>query len=485
MRLPEILKESDFTALIGEYDRAVKMLAYNSMDIVEEGMFFAIPGIRTDGHKFIEDAISRGAKIIVHEKDFPYVQGLTFVRVADSRRALAKAAVNFYLHPSKKMLMVGVTGTDGKTSTARITHAILSRYGQTGLLGTIGHLIGGKQIKASRTTPESIDLNQYLAEMVKTGSYAAVMEVSSHAISLRRIDNLAFDAAVFTNLSQDHLDFHKSMDDYFDAKAELFTGLAKDSVAVINLDDDYGRKLREISTGKVIGYSFEDKKAEVYAELISSGVGGIRMNVYYMDDLIDLQSPLFGKPSAYNILASVSTALTTNCGISGIKAAIREFTGIKGRFEGIDCGEFIAVIDYAHTPKAVENVCKVLRNIASSKLIVVLGCGGDRDKSKRPLMAAAAEQFADKTYLTSDNPRTEDPLEIIKDMTPGLKHPANAEIVPERRLAIRLALDNAGPQDIIAVLGKGHEDYQEINEVFHHFDDGEIVSEWIQEQSKK
>lgn len=482
MRLKEILTDVEVISFFGDAEQEVKKLVYDSREAVEKSVFFAISGHKADGHNFIETAIQRGARVIVYERETERVQGISYLRVNDCRLVMARMAGNFYLCPSSRLMMIGVTGTDGKTTTCRIIHAILSKYGQAGLMGTVGHFIAGKEIKTSRTTPESLEINQYLADLSAAGGYAAVMEVSSHAIALQRTAFLDFDIAVFTNLSQDHLDFHQNMDDYFDTKAKLFANMKSEGSAVVNLDDEYGKKLREIDNCEVIGYSLKDKFAPVYGEVICEGLAGIRMNVYYENELIDLYSPMFGRPNSYNILAAAAAGLRANCGIAGIKAAIADFRGVKGRFERIDCGKFAAVIDYAHTPKAVENAGAVLRKAAQGKLTIVLGCGGDRDKSKRPAMAAAAEAAADKVILTSDNPRSEDPRAILQDMTQGLKQPGKAEIIPDRKIAIRFALDKAGEGDITGIFGKGHEDYQEIKGVKHHFDDREVVEEWVKER---
>jgi len=482
MRLQEILIDVDYFSLFGDLGRQVERLAYDSRKVIDKSLFFAIKGYQTDGHFFIESAISRGARVIVHQNDIPRIQGITYIKVADTRLAMAKIAANFYLHPSSRLILIGVSGTDGKTTTSTAIHSILSRYGQAGLIGTVGHFIAGKEIKASRTTPESLEINQYLAQLSAAGAYAAVMEVSSHALAMRRTDCLDFDIAVFTNLSQDHLDFHQDMDHYFDTKARLFAELKSSASAVINLDDDYGKKLCQIAPCDVVGYSLQDKSAPVFGELIADGLDGLRMNIYCQNDLIYITSPLFGKPNAYNLLASVAAAVRAHCGLSGIQTALAQFNGVKGRFERIGCGRFYAIVDYAHTPHAVENAAAVLKKTAKNKLTILLGCGGDRDKTKRPLMAAAAEKFADYLILTSDNPRSEDPMAILNDMLKGLKQPQKAEIIPDRRLAIRFALDRADEYDIVAILGKGHEDTMEIGNTRHHFNDREVVEEWLKER---
>jgi UDP-N-acetylmuramoyl-L-alanyl-D-glutamate--2,6-diaminopimelate ligase len=399
--------------------------------------------------------------------------------VQDARLALAYASANFYHHPSKKMMLIGVTGTDGKTTTCHLIHSIISHYGSAGLMGTVGNIILGREQKAVRTTPEALELNQDLDRLLQGGAHAAVIEVSSHALALHRTDLLDFDIAVFTNLGQDHLDFHLDMESYFKAKARLFLDMKPEGCCILNIDDPMGVRLREKVGSSVVSYSLKDKSADVYGELILVGIDGIRMNIGYDNCLIDISSPLFGIPNAYNILAAVATALRTNCTIPIIKRTLKEFSGVKGRFQKIDCGKFTVIIDYAHTPQAISNLLKTLRPLTKGRLHILFGCGGNRDKEKRPLMGANAETEADVVYITTDNPRWEAPQEIIKQIISGMKNPAQANVIPDRTEAIITALDAANEGDVIAIAGKGHEDYQEILGVFHHFDDREVVEQWI------
>ena len=479
MRLREILTDVATLEIRGNIDRPISELTFDSRKVSIGSLFFALTGLEADGHDYIKAAVENGAKCIVHEKEMERPPGVTFIRVKDSREAMSLMASNYFLRPSYKLMTIGVTGTDGKTSTARILHAIMSRIGPSGLMGTAGHIISGQEYKAVRTTPESIDINSHLLELVADGAITCILEVSSHAVTLHRTSYLDFDIAVFTNLSRDHLDFHRDMEDYFSAKAKLFSGLKENAFAVINLDDAYGSKLLDYITCEAVTYSFIDRNAVIYGELISSSIEGIRMNVYYKDELINIFSPLFGEPNAYNILAAIGAALSANCDTSAIQSALKDFKGVRGRFERIECGKFSAVIDYAHTARAVETAGSVLRKLTSNKLHIVLGCGGNRDRAKRPLMAAAAEALAGTVYITSDNPRNEDPQAIIDDMLEGVKNSERIVTIHDRKTAIHTALNSAEEGDIVAILGKGHEDYQEADGVFHHFDDKEVVIEWL------
>ena len=404
------------------------------------------------------------------------------VRVSNSRQAMAAAADNFYHHPSSKLMLTGVTGTDGKTSTCRLIHSILSKYGSTGLMGTVGNIILGHHQEAVRTTPEAPEINHKLDLLLQGGAYAAVLEVSSHALAMHRTDKLDFDIAVFTNLSPEHLDFHLNMEDYFQAKARLFTELKPEAQAVINIDDSAGERLKELISCRVTTYSFQDKAADVYGELIYQGFDGTRMNIYFDNEVIDIHSHLFGMPNAYNVLAGSAAMLRANCTIDAIRLGIADVSGVEGRYERIDCGEFYTIIDYAHTEQAISSLLKVLRLLTMGKLHIVFGCGGDRDRKKRPLMGAAAEELADYVYITSDNPRRERPEAIIEDILGGLKDRDSVKVIVDRREAIQAALNSAQAGDAVEVVGKGHEKFQEIDGVFHHFNDREVVVEWLVEK---
>ena len=485
MPLSKVLSGITISDHIGNLDEPITGIAYDSRKVNPGDLFFATPGFEFDGHKFINAAIKRGAVAIVQEKMISRTSKTTCIQVPDVRSAMAISSANYYNHPSKRLILIGVTGTDGKTSTCRIIHHIMSSYGSVGLMGTAGHIILGRYLKASRTTPEAPEINRMLERLKKGGAYAAVMEVSSHALTLNRTYGLDFDLAVFTNLGADHLDFHRDMEDYFMAKVKLFNDLKTNGCAVINLDDPWGEKLANKSKHRVIGYSLKDRNVEAFGEIIYTGIEGIRMNVYYDNEIIDLYSPLIGVPNAYNILAAVSVTLQTKIGVDYIKKRISSFEGINGRFQKINCGYFLSVIDYAHTPQAIENMLKTLRPLTQKSIRIVFGCGGNRDKTKRPKMGAAAEEGADYIYLSTDNPRREDPVDIIQDIIAGMKYPEKARVILDRREAIFTSLEEAEDGDIVVITGKGHEDYQEINNVFHHFDDKEEVESWIAKKDKR
>jgi len=477
--LNKILQGVEILDIEGSTDCEIAGLTYDSRLVNEKDLFFAITGFKVDGHNFIDLAISEGAAAIVQENELPHRNDATFIKVPDSRKAMSRIAANYYSHPSRKLNLVGVTGTDGKTTTCRILHSLMSSSGITGLLGTAGHIILGKELKADRTTPEALDINRMLAELWRGGASSAVMEVSSHAIALHRVDDIEFSLKIFTNLGTDHLDFHSDSEDYYNTKASIFKSTGSRFCSVINMDDNYGVRLAsEIPTG-VVGYSLMKRNVEVYGEIISSGIDGLRMNVHYDNTIIDIHSPLIGKPNAYNILAAVTAALQFKINHQDIRECIRNFKGVRGRFERIDAGDFNIIIDYAHTPGAIENLLSALRPLTKNQLSIVFGCGGNRDHSKRPLMGAAAESGSDRIYITSDNPRNENPEAIIEDIIQGLENPESAKIISDRKLAIHTVLKESEKGDTVIIAGKGHEDYQEISGEFHHFNDREVVEEWL------
>lgn len=480
--LKKVLEGLKIRQSVGSLEHEITGLAYDSRRVEPGNLFFAITGFNVDGHLFIDSALDNGALAVIQEKKIPPKTKTTRIRVPDVRAAMAQSAANFFNHPSRGLILLGVTGTDGKTSTCKIIHAILGSYGVVGLMGTVGHLIMGRSLKTTHTTPETPEINSMLMELRIGGAYSAVMEVSSHALALKRTEGINFNLAVFTNLGIDHLDFHHDMEQYFQAKTLLFKALKPQGCAVINLDDSWGVKLAEMAPCRVLGYSLKDKNAPVYGDIISAAMDGIRMNVWYEDELIDLFSPLIGLPNAYNILSAVAAALAVKCGINDIRTKIREFTGVEGRFERIDCGRFSVIVDYAHTPQAIEALLKSLKPLTGGKLRIVFGCGGDRDKSKRPQMGSAAENKADAVYVTSDNPRSEEPEDVISDILTGMKNPTAVSVIPDRREAINTALSEADDGDMVVIAGKGHEDYQEVKGILHYFDDRKEVEKWLERE---
>ena len=434
-------------------------LAYDNRKVGPRDLFFCVRGFTTDGHQFAADAVSRGAAALVVDHlldvDIPQVQ------VDDVRRAMSRAAARFYGDPSKRLAVVGVTGTNGKTTTAYLVRALLEAGGrQSGLLGTVKSIVGGVEREAGRTTPEAIDLQRSFREMLDGGDSACVMEVSSHALELARVDAVNFAVGIFTNLTQDHLDFHPTMEQYFLAKRKLFTE-RRAQTAVINLDDPYGQRLAadpEISTP--LTFALEDPAATYRATEVRTGLGGSTFTLRSPDGVRELRSPLSGRFNVYNVLAALAAARALGAAFDPAIKAIEHAGQVPGRFEAVDQGQpFAVLVDYAHTPDSLENVLAAARLLTESRLHVVFGCGGDRDRGKRPLMGAIAARLADHVIVTSDNPRSEDPEVIIDEILTGIDRPVEHEV--DRRTAIHSAISAASAGDVVVIAGKGHELGQE------------------------
>jgi UDP-N-acetylmuramoyl-L-alanyl-D-glutamate--2,6-diaminopimelate ligase len=434
-------------------------LAYDNRRVEPRDLFFCVRGFTADGHQFAADAVSRGAAALVvdHLLDLDVPQ----VQVDDVRRAMAPAAARFYGDPTATLQVVGVTGTNGKTTTAYLVRSLLEAAGrQTGLLGTVKSVVGGVDREAGRTTPEAIDLQRTFREMLELGDSACVMEVSSHALDLSRVDAVNFAAGIFTNLTQDHLDFHPTMEDYFLAKRKLFTE-CRARTAVINLDDPYGRRLAsDPEIEGVVTFALDDPAATYHASRVSTGLDGSTFTVRSPDGVSELHSPLSGRFNVYNVLAALAAARALGVAADVALAAIEQAGQVPGRFQTVDEGQpFAVLVDYAHTPDSLENVLVAARLLTQGRLHVVFGCGGDRDRGKRPLMGEIAARLADHVIVTSDNPRSEDPAAIIAEILTGISSPVEHEI--DRRVAIRSAIFAAGPGDVVVIAGKGHEQGQE------------------------
>jgi len=431
-------------------------LAYDNRAVRPGTLFFCVPGFTRDGHDYAPDAISRGAAALVVQR--PLGLGVPEIRVRSVREAMAPAAAAFYGDPTAELAVIGVTGTNGKTTTAFLVQALLEAAGrQTGLLGTVKSVIGGEERPVQRTTPEAIDLQRTFREMLGAGDVACSMEVSSHALELRRADATHFAAAIFTNLTQDHLDFHASMEDYFDAKRRLFVDRSP-GVAVINADDHYGGRLAGELTAPV---TFAlDRDADYRASDVETGLSGSTFTLQAPDAEVEVRSPLRGRFNVYNVLGALATARSLGVSMDAGLAAIETAGQVPGRFEPVDGGQdFAVLVDYAHTPDSLENVLGAARAIAQGRLHVVFGCGGDRDRGKRPIMGEIAKRLADRVIVTSDNPRSEDPDAIIEEVLagagPGAEHNA------DRRAAIAEAIAGARRGDVVVIAGKGHEQGQE------------------------
>jgi UDP-N-acetylmuramoyl-L-alanyl-D-glutamate--2,6-diaminopimelate ligase len=483
-------------------------VCYDSRHVEKGSLFVCVRGTHADGHDFIHDAVSRGAVAIVAQSEKPAGLPTSFVRVKDSRAALAAISANFYDHPGSRLHLVGITGTNGKTTTSLLIESILrSRGSSPGVLGTLAYRWAGKQIPAPMTTPESLDLQRLFYRMLQDGVSHVVMEVSSHALALGRIAGCEFRTGVFTNLSQDHLDFHSTMEDYFAAKKLLFSSYLdpRFSVAVINEDDDYGRRILEngTSAARIIRYSgivggkaLEKGPDTVFVEEARFSSLGITAKVHTPGGQIRVDSPLMGRLNLYNILAAISAAVSLDIEPGAIEEGIRALSHVDGRLERVAIPSsygFQVVVDYAHTPDAMEKALGCLREMTEKRLIAVFGCGGDRDRGKRPIMGRVAAEWADLVIITSDNPRSEPPEGILDEIEAGVKQtgiaawgpalelPAGKGYIREvdRRRAIELALRLGRPGDMIFIGGKGHETYQIVGTLRHSFDDRQVVREYL------
>jgi UDP-N-acetylmuramoyl-L-alanyl-D-glutamate--2,6-diaminopimelate ligase len=456
-------------------------LDYDSRRIAPGWLFFAFPGARADGRSFAGDALARGAAAVASESPAPQGFSAPWIRVAHGRRALAVAARNFYGRPDERIPLTGITGTNGKTTTAYLTDSVLRATGSpTALIGTIEYRLAGRVLPAVNTTPESLDLVRILAELEREKGAYATMEVSSHALALGRVHGLRFHTATFTNLTRDHLDFHRTMEEYFAAKQVLFSGAGAPppAWAVLNRDDESARKLALAPSTEVLWYGL-GPDASVRARHISSGFQGLRFDVSWRKQRFRVESPLIGKINVYNILAACAAGLSYGLEPALIARGIALCTAVPGRFERVDEGQpFVVAVDYAHTDDALRNVIAVARGLSPKRVITLFGCGGDRDSAKRPLMGEAAGQASNFVVLTSDNPRSEDPLDIINDALVGLRRTDTPHIVePDRLTAIARAIGEAGPGDIVILAGKGHEPYQVLKDRTIHFDDREVARE--------
>lgn len=456
MLLKDVLPETPPAAATVE----VTELAYDNRAVTPGTLFFCVRGFTRDGHEFGPDAAARGAAALVvdHLLDVDLPQ----VVVADVRRAMATAAAAFFGDPTMELQVAGITGTNGKTTTAYLLRSLLEADGrQSGLLGTVKTVVGGRELEAGRTTPEAIDLQRTFLQMLAGGDRAAVMEVSSHALELGRVDGVHFAAAIFTNLTQDHLDFHPTMEDYFQAKRKLFTECAP-AQAVINLDDPYGARLAadpEVAA-PIATFALDDPAASYRATGVQTALDGSRLTLTGPDGGHELHSPLRGRFNVYNALGAFAAARALGVPLDTALEALQTGGQVPGRFETVDEGQpFAVLVDYAHTPDSLENVLAAARRLTDGRLHVVFGCGGDRDRGKRPLMGEIAARLADQVIVTSDNPRSEDPEAIIAEIVTGIERPVEREV--DRRVAIAEAVAHAAPGDVVVIAGKGHEQGQE------------------------
>lgn len=491
MLFQELLAVVEVLAAGGQLNTVLTGITYDSRKVQPGFLFVAVRGFKHDGAGFIEQAVEKGAVAVVTEKTAGMPSSVAWALVADSRQALALMAERFYENPSSRIKMVGVTGTNGKTTTTNLIAAVLGAAGhKTGLIGTIHNRIGDRILSVSHTTPESADLQELLHEMVLEKVNDCVMEVSSHALALHRVDGCEFDVAVFTNLTQDHLDFHNDMRSYLEAKQILFRklslpGVKRGKCAVVNADDPYAGSIIEASAGVEIYTYGINQEADVRAENVHVGARGVSFTVTGKWGRCPLELRITGLFNVYNTLAAFTACAAMGIPVEVIKKALEGMQGVPGRFELVDAGQdFAVIVDYAHTPDGLENVLKTAREITKEKLITVFGCGGDRDRTKRPLMGRIAAGYSDYVLVTSDNPRTEAPLDIIKDIEKGLEPVAKQgcyTVEPDRRRAIRLAVGMAKKGDVVVIAGKGHEDYQIIGTTKYPFDDRSEVRSALKE----
>jgi UDP-N-acetylmuramoyl-L-alanyl-D-glutamate--2,6-diaminopimelate ligase len=487
MTFEQMLQGAEVLSCTGNAD--ITGLAYDSRQVKPGYVFLAMRGETSDGNRFIDRSIAAGAAAIVTDSEIEQPRpGIAWARVALGRRALGRLSANFYKRPAERLATTGITGTNGKSTTAFLIESILSAAKRKSVLvGTIEYHVAGKILPAPHTTPESLELNQLVAEGLGQGATEAVMEVSSHALAQQRVFAVPFDVAVFTNLTRDHLDYHRSMESYFDAKRILFEGCGTDAPrsAIINSDDEYGLKLAQISKkagSKLSTYGWTT--GDFRAKSVEITACGTRFDMITPSGTIALFSPLIGKVNVYNVLAAAGAATSRGCSHEEIAHGVASLNRVPGRFERVDCGQpFTIVVDYAHTDDALRNLTALAREFIAQanqrrRVITVFGCGGDRDRAKRPLMGEAAGKGSDFVVLTSDNPRSEAPLAIMNDAVVGIQRSgAKYAMEPDRRAAIALAIREASPGDIVLIAGKGHEKVQVSREGTIPFDDVSVARE--------
>ena len=470
----------------GSGSDVVSVITHDSRQTRQETLFVAIKGETADGHRFIPDVMRRGATGVISEQDAPAAFEGSWLKVADARVALAQAAAAVYGDPSHELDLIGITGTNGKTTTTYLCFALAEAAGvKPAMLTTVEYRIGDRSEPAVRTTPEASDTNRFLRQAVDEGCKMAVMEASSQAIDLHRCDALRFKIAVFTNLTRDHLDYHETMENYFDAKKKLFDGRLGEapSVSVINIDDEWGIKLADelrANGQRVVTFSLNNSDADLSGTNIDvSLVRGTSFDLRTPRGQLHINSPLVGRPHVYNMTAATAVGIELGHKLDSITKALSTCVGAPGRFERVPHdGDFAVVVDYAHTDDALLNTLQTARGLTKGRLITVFGCGGNRDRSKRRPMGEIAAEYSDAVVITSDNPRNEDPLKIVADIEAGVKEKGTAyEVIPDRREAIFRVVAAAKPDDVVIIAGKGHEPYQIIGSDKFHFDDREVAAE--------
>lgn len=477
--LKYLLDNIEWLDTIGSLDRHIAYLKVDSRAVQEDDVFIAVSGTQVDGHQFIGKAIENGARVIVGENEPGELPDqITFIRVADSASAVARMAEAFYDFPSAKMNVVGITGTNGKTTTATLLFELFKKAGfKVGLLSTVAYLINEKSIEATHTTPDAIRISELMDEMVREGCEYCFMEVSSHAIHQKRIDGLTFKGAVFTNITHDHLDYHHTFDEYLRVKKLLFDHLPGDAIALINRDDKNGQVMVQNTSAKVFNYALRSA-SDFHGKIIEQQLNGMLVSF----DRTEVWTTFLGTFNAYNLLAVYAMAYLLGIDKQQVLTVLSGLKPVAGRFDYVNAPSGVtAVVDYAHTPDALLNVLETVNEVVpvEQQIITVVGAGGDRDVTKRPLMARIAASNSSKLVLTSDNPRTEDPHKILDEMQAGLDEEqlSRTIVIEDRYQAIKAACAMAKKGDLVLVAGKGHEDYQEVHGVKHHFDDKEVLKE--------
>ena len=487
MKIRKLLSEIRVLSSSGNKDQLVKLLLTDSRRVVPGSIFFAVSGSKTSGCQYINEAIERGAIAIISESNQRPIDPILFVQVEDVRHALAKMAKLFYGSPDQSISITGVTGTNGKSTVAQLLQFYFRKQSKKcGLLGTIEYDLGDRTLPAHRTTPESVDIFSMLAEMIKSDCKEAVMEVSSHGIDQKRIANMEFDTAIFTNLTQDHLDYHANMENYFQAKSRLFDGSNGTSIkkAVVNIDDPYGLRLSKIIPREVKMITFgTHESANLKISNINLSSEECNFNLSLDDKEFRIKSPLLGKYNVSNVVAALAVLYLKGDSLEEFQEELLGFSGVPGRMERIPNSlGYTILVDYAHTPDALKNALSMLRDIISGKIILVFGCGGNRDRSKRPEMLKIALAYANFIFLTSDNPRSEKIDNIFQDMLIGNDPSESTYFVKDREKAIRRALKVANPGDCLLVAGKGHETYQEYADTIVPFDDRKVIIKLLQRE---
>jgi UDP-N-acetylmuramoyl-L-alanyl-D-glutamate--2,6-diaminopimelate ligase len=488
MKLRDLLQgtEASVPPLVGELE--IRQVTCDSRKVQPRALFFALHGAKADGNAFIRDAVGRGAVAIVSEETAPAAipASVAWIQVREGRKALAVTAANFFGHPAEALQLVAVTGTNGKTTTTSLVDAIVKAFGaKTGLFGTIAYHTPLREYPAPNTTPESADLQGFLAEIRDAGGRFAVLEASSHSLAMDRLWGCHFAAAVFTNLTREHMDYHQTFEDYFAAKKKLFegTGAGAPEVAVINTDDEYGKRLTGLAK-KTMTYGLESD-ADITTKKFQLTFNGLAFTAQTPNGKVQVTSPLVGRINVYNILAAIGAAQALGLSTEIIEGGIRSLENVSGRFQRIDLGQpFFVVVDYAHTDDALENLIRTARELnPKGRIITLFGCGGGKDRTKRPVMGEVTGRLSDLTILSSDNPRDEDPLKIISDIIVGLQKTAGKYLIePDREKAIGVAMDEARAGDIVLLAGKGHENYQILAERTLEFDDRDMARRALRER---